>query len=95
MKSFIAADKSVRNAKIAILRFTFRENCPDTRNTKIIDIVKELREYGIESVIADPEADAEEDKKLYGMEFVDISLLGTWKLFFFLRLHILNLETSL
>lgn len=73
VKKLIAADKAVRNARVAILGFTFKENCPDTRNTKIIDIVNELREYGIEPMIADPTADAEEAKKLYGVEFVDMS----------------------
>ena len=62
----------MKNARVAILGFTFKENCPDTRNTKIFDIVKELREYGIEPVIADPEADALEAKMLYNVEFVDI-----------------------
>ena len=73
VKKLIAAEKTVRNAKVAILGFTFKENCPDTRNTKIIDIVNELREYGIQPVIADPVADAEEAKMLYGIEFVDIN----------------------
>lgn len=72
VKNLIGAYKPVRNAKVAILGFTFKENCPDTRNTKIIDIVNELREYGIEPVIADPTADAAEAKRLYGVEFVDI-----------------------
>lgn len=72
VKNLIAADKSVKNAKVAILGFTFKENCPDTRNTKIIDIVHELQEYGIAPVIADPEADAAEAKMLYGVEFVDM-----------------------
>ena len=72
VKNLIAADKPVKNAKVAILGFTFKENCPDTRNTKIIDIVNELKEYGITPVIADPEADAAEAKHLYGIEFVDI-----------------------
>lgn len=73
VKKMIAADKTVRNARVAILGFTFKENCPDTRNTKIIDIVNELREYGIEPMIADPTADAEEAKKLYSVEFVDMN----------------------
>lgn len=73
VKKLIAADKAVRNARVAILGFTFKENCPDTRNTKIIDIVNELREYGIEPMIADPTADAEEAKKLYGVEFANMS----------------------
>ena len=73
VKNLIAAGKAVKSAKVAILGFTFKENCPDTRNTKIIDIVRELNEYGIEPVIADPEADADEAKRLYGVELMDMS----------------------
>ena len=72
VKSLIKSEKPVKNAKVAILGFTFKENCPDTRNSKVFDIVKELREYGIEPLIADPTADAAEAKALYGVEFVDI-----------------------
>ena len=72
VKQLIAANKNVKGAKVAILGFTFKENCPDTRNTKVIDIVKELKEYGINPVIADPVADAEEAKYLYGIEFADV-----------------------
>ncbi len=75
VKNLIAADKAVRNARVAILGFTFKENCPDTRNSKIIDIVNELREYGIEPMISDPTADADEAKRLYGVEFVDMSMM--------------------
>ena len=73
VKKLIACDKAVRNARVAILGFAFKENCPDTRNTKIIDIVNELREYGIQPVITDPIADADEAKRLYGVEFSDMS----------------------
>ena len=73
VKNLIAADKAVKGAKVVILGFTFKENCPDTRNTKIIDIVHELKEYGIQPVISDPEADAEEAKHLYNVEFVDMN----------------------
>lgn len=72
VKNLIQADKSVKGAKVAILGFTFKENCPDTRNTKIIDIVNELNEYGINPVITDPVADAGEAKRLYGVEFVSM-----------------------
>ena len=72
VKKLIEADKPVKGAKVAILGFTFKENCPDTRNTKIIDIVNELHEYGITPVIADPAADVDEAKWLYGIEFVDM-----------------------
>lgn len=72
VKKLIQADVPVKNAKVAILGFTFKENCPDTRNTKIIDIYNELKEYGIEALIADPAADADEAKRLYGIDFVDM-----------------------
>lgn len=71
VKKLIAADKAVRSVRVAILGFTFKENCPDTRNSKIMDIVNELREYGIEPVISDPVADADEAKRLYGIRFVN------------------------
>ena len=71
VKSLVRADKAVRNARVAILGFTFKENCPDTRNTKVIDIVRELQEYGIDPVIADPRADRDETERLYGITFTD------------------------
>lgn len=70
VKKLIQADVPVKNARVAILGFTFKENCPDTRNTKVIDIYKELKEYGITAVIADPVADAQEAERLYGIDFV-------------------------
>lgn len=72
VKNLISADKTVKNARVAILGFTFKENCPDTRNTKIIDIVNELKEYNINPVIADPEADSKEAERLYSVQFIDI-----------------------
>lgn len=70
VKNLIKADIPVKGAKVAILGFTFKENCPDTRNTKIIDIYRELQEYGITAVVTDDDADAQEAKRLYGIEFV-------------------------
>lgn len=69
VKNLIKSDIAVKNARVAILGFTFKENCPDTRNTKVIDIYKELKEYGITSLVVDPAADAEEAKQLYGISF--------------------------
>ena len=69
VKNLIKADIPVKGAKVAILGFTFKENCPDTRNTKVIDIYKELGEYGITPVVVDPAADADEAKRLYGIDF--------------------------
>ncbi|MCM1182544.1 MAG: nucleotide sugar dehydrogenase [Roseburia sp.] len=72
VKNLIKADIPVKSAKVAILGFTFKENCPDTRNTKIIDIYKELKEYGITAQVTDDNADAEEAKRLYGITFVPL-----------------------
>lgn len=69
VKNLIKANIPVQGAKIAILGFTFKENCPDTRNTKVIDIYNELAEYGITPIVVDPAADADEAKRLYGIEF--------------------------
>jgi len=69
VKSLIKAGKAVKGAQVAILGFTFKENCPDTRNSKVWDIVRELREYGIEPVIGDPVADASEALRLYDVRF--------------------------
>lgn len=68
VKLLIHAEKQVKKARVAILGFTFKENCQDTRNTKVFDIVKELREYGIEPTIFDPVADVEEARKFYGID---------------------------
>ena len=69
VKALIKANIAVKHAKVAILGFTFKENCPDTRNTKVIDIYRELGEYGIVPMVVDPEADAAEAERLYGITF--------------------------
>ena len=73
VKSLIKAGKAVKGARVAILGFTFKENCPDTRNSKVWDIVRELREYGIEPVIGDPVADAAEARRLYDVKFAPMA----------------------
>lgn len=73
VKNLIAADKNVKHSRVAILGFTFKENCPDTRNTRVVDIINELIEYGISPIIADPQADAEEAERIYGIKLADMS----------------------
>lgn len=68
IKQLIQADKKIKHAKVGIFGFTFKENCPDTRNTRVIDIVKELQEYGITPMITDPQADKKEVIEEYGIE---------------------------
>jgi len=72
IKNLIKAEVQMKQARVAILGFTFKENCPDTRNTRVIDIVHELAEFGIVPVIADPVADADEARHEYGLEFESI-----------------------
>lgn len=72
IKKLILANKVVRQAKVVILGMTFKENTPDTRNSKVEDIIDSLREYGIDPVLVDPEADVEEAKHEYGIDLVEI-----------------------
>lgn len=65
IRQMVLADKQVRQARVGILGLTFKENCPDIRNTKVIDIVHRMKEYGIEPLLHDPYADPEEAESLY------------------------------
>jgi len=73
IKNMIKVNIPVEKAKIGILGFTFKDNCPDVRNTRVVDIVQELNEYNIHPLICDPMADKAEAKRQYGLNFVDIS----------------------
>lgn len=57
IKKMIKANKQINGAKVAIFGVTFKENCPDVRNTKVVDVIKELEEYGVEVKVVDPVAD--------------------------------------
>lgn len=72
VKNLIRSNIAVNGARVAILGFTFKENCPDTRNTKVIDIYRELGEYGITPMVVDPAADADEARRLYGVSFASM-----------------------
>lgn len=61
-------DKKVRKARVAIMGVTFKEDCPDIRNTKVLDISNTLKEVGIQPVFTDPVADPEETCRVYGIE---------------------------
>lgn len=72
VKLLIQADKSIRHARVGCLGITFKEDCPDARNSKIIDILKELSEYGINPLVYDPIADAKDVLKFYGVGLVSL-----------------------
>jgi len=57
----------VKGARVGVLGFTFKENVPDLRNTRVIDVVRELEEYGVEVVVHDPMADHDEARHEYGI----------------------------
>lgn len=72
IKKLILEEKPVKSAKVVILGITFKENCPDTRNTKVIDIIQRLEEYGIIPIIADPWADRQELEQEYSLQLTEL-----------------------
>jgi UDP-N-acetyl-D-galactosamine dehydrogenase len=76
VKKLIDADKAVKGCRVLVLGLTFKENVPDIRNSKVIDIVRELREYGVEVLIHDPVADPEEVRQEYGEALTDPAAEG-------------------
>ncbi len=75
IKNLILANKVVKKAKVVILGITFKENCPDTRNSKVEDIIKRLNEYEIKPVVVDPYADPMDAKREYGVDLVPIDMI--------------------
>lgn len=68
IKLLVKADKKVKGAHILVLGITFKENCPDVRNTKVVDVITQLQEFGTEVTIYDPWANPEEVKHEYNLE---------------------------
>lgn len=75
IKQMILADKPVKGAKVAVLGLTFKEDCPDLRNSKVKDLVSAFKSYGIEPIVADAMADSKEAKQIYGVELADVSTI--------------------
>lgn len=70
VKKMIRAGQSVYGSRALILGITFKENCPDTRNSKVVDIIKEMREYGVICDVHDPRANPAEVEREYGVQTV-------------------------
>lgn len=68
IKKMISVGQAPKTSKVVIFGLTFKENCPDTRNSKVEDIVKQLHTYGIDPVVVDPWADKKDAMKEYGIE---------------------------
>ena len=73
IKLMIKKDIRIKNANILILGITFKENCPDVRNTKAVDVIAALKEYGVNVIIYDPWANAEEVMHEYGLKSVRVT----------------------
>ncbi len=72
IKQMILAGKTVKEAKVVVLGLTFKENCPDTRNSKVEDILKRLNEYGVEPLVVDPWASEKDAMEEYGVTLTEL-----------------------
>lgn len=72
IKTMIRANKQINSARVAIFGITFKENCPDVRNTKVIDVIKELEEFGVQVQVVDPVADQDDLWREYKIKTYDM-----------------------
>lgn len=77
VKQMIQSGKVIKGSRVLVLGLTFKEDVPDIRNTKVVDIVSELSDYGIDVLIHDPLANAEETWHEYGVELTALDAVGT------------------
>lgn len=75
VKHLISRGNVIRGARVGILGFTFKENVPDLRNTRVVDIIAELHDYGVETLVHDAEADPAEAMREYGQELLPLEAL--------------------
>jgi len=78
VKAMLAKRIHVQGARVLVMGLTFKENCPDLRNTRVVDVIAELREYGTVVDVHDPWVDAEEARHEYGLEPVETPEPGTY-----------------
>lgn len=72
IKKMIQVGKAPKNAKVVVLGLTFKENCPDVRNSKVEDIIKHLQQYSINPIVVDPWANACDAKREYAVDLVPL-----------------------
>ncbi|MED2865880.1 nucleotide sugar dehydrogenase [Bacillus thuringiensis] len=76
VKQMIKANKQINGAQVVVFGATFKENCPDVRNTKVVDVIRELEEYGIRVKVVDPVADKDDLWSEYGIKLYDMEEIG-------------------
>lgn len=75
VKRLIGAGTRINGSRVGILGLTFKENVPDLRNSRVVDLVAELKDYGVEALVSDPHADPAEARAEYGIDLVPLSSL--------------------
>lgn len=78
IKQMILAKQNINNSKVLVLGITFKENCPDIRNTKVMDVVNKLKEYDLDIDVTDAIANADEVFKEYNVKLVRDDMLGKY-----------------
>ncbi len=78
IKGMLHKGVKVQGAEILVMGLTFKENCPDLRNTRVIDVIEELRDYGVQVQVFDPCADPAEAKAIYGIDLVSAPAKGAF-----------------
>jgi UDP-N-acetyl-D-galactosamine dehydrogenase len=71
IKLMIKKEHKIANSKVLVLGITFKENCPDIRNSRVIDVIRELQDFGCNVDVYDPWADEKEVKREYNLELID------------------------
>lgn len=87
IKAMIARDVAIKRARVLIMGLTFKESCPDLRNTRVVDVIAELVDYGVDVTIHDPWVDPEKAACEYGLELSDPAQDGTFDAVLFAVAH--------
>ncbi len=87
IKKMIKKGHKILNSKILVMGVTFKENCPDIRNTKVIDVISELKDFGCKVDVCDPWANKEEAKHEYGIDLIDAKNLTQYDVIAILVAH--------
>ncbi|TVT28915.1 nucleotide sugar dehydrogenase [Salinicoccus cyprini] len=87
IKEMLKKGISVVNNTVSVLGLTFKENCPDLRNTKVIDVINELKDFGLNVAVHDSEADSKEAKKYYNIDLKEKNELATTDILLFAVPH--------
>lgn len=87
IRELVKANKAPKKANVVIMGMTFKENCPDTRNSKVMDIIKELQNYGVSPVVVDPWADKKEAKEEYNIDLTNLDDIKDVDCFIFAVAH--------